>query len=375
MFFFKKIALFFIISTTIIPSTYTKGGLTFVHNCGRLGDVLLDFTKNFYIAQKHNLDLYIHDGIPYLNEFVLSEKIPRLVIKDAALRAGNLPTTPSFNRLITINNDRLIKPNNEKILYKTECYFTVDDVSDFNQFHRHMFKCSIEQPTFGQEIAQLLMPKKTFDYPLPHNIITVAMHMRKGGGYDKPLASELYRPAQSAEGTGRRTCRYAYVDRNEPYKFPPEQYYLDQLIFLHTLLDKQPLYVHLFTDDQNPQDIADRIQTKLHEAGITNIFITYRKETNRHDMNIIEDIYTMSRFDYLIKSESHYPWIAQMIGKHKAIFSPISFVWRGDFLDFNVTEIAIPDRTNHVLHQLSVNQENIPQIQELLTLAILKSEI
>ena len=368
MFFTKKTVLFFLVSTAITPSLYTKNGLTFVHNCGRLGDVLLDFTKNFYIAQKHNLDLYIHDGIPYLNEFVLNEKTPRLNIADAALRAGRLPIAPTFNRLITINNDTLIRPHNENTLYKTECYFTIDGVSDFNQFHRHMFKCSIEQANFGQEIAQLLMPKKTFDYQLPHDIVTVAMHMRKGGGYDKPLASDLYRPTKPVQGAGKKTCRYAYVDRNEPYKFPPEQYYLDQLIFLHTLLDRQPLYVHLFTDDQNPQDIADRIQTKLHEVGITNIFITYRKDINRHDMNIIEDIYAMSKFDYLIKSESHYPWIAQMIGKHKAIFSPISFVWRGDFLDFHVAEIAIPDRINHVLHQLSVTQENILQIRDLLGL-------
>ncbi len=345
---------------------HAKSGLTFVHNCGRAGDVILDFVKNFYTARKYNLDLYIHDGIPYLNEFILSEKTPRLSVQDTALRAGHLPIAPTFNRLITINNDAHIRPHNENTLYKTECYFTIDSISDFNQFHRHMFKCSIEQPTFGQEIAQLLLPKKAFDYQLPHDIITVAMHMRKGGGYDKPLASDLYRPTQPVQGAGRRTCRYTYVDRNEPYKFPPEQYYLDHLMFLHALLDGQPLYVHLFTDDQHPQDIADRIQTKLHEGGITNIFITYRKDTNRHDMNIIEDIYAISKFDYLIKSESHYPWIAQMIGKHKAIFSPISFVWRGDFLDFHVTEIAIPDRINHVLHQLSVNQENIPQIKELL---------
>lgn len=348
------------------PLLRCKSGVTFVHNCGRLGDVLLDYTKNFYIAQKHGLDLYIHDGIPYLDEFVVSQKTPRLNIEDTALRASRLPIAPTFSRLITINNDALIKQHNDNTLYKTECYFTVDGISDFNQFHRHMFKCSIEQPAFGQEIAQLLTPKKMFDFHLPTNVITVAMHMRKGGGYDKPVSSELYRPTHPAQGNGTRTCRYAYVDRNEPYKFPPEQYYLDQLLFLHQLLDDEPLYVHLFTDDPNPGDIAARIQEKLQQANITNVFINYRRNTNRHDMNIIEDIYIMSKFDYLIKSESHYPWIAQMIGKHKAIFSPIHFVWRGDFLDFNVTEIAIPDRINHVLHQISVSQENIQQIKDLL---------
>jgi hypothetical protein len=345
----------------------SKSGLTFVHNCGRLGDVLLDYTKNFYIAQKYGLDLYIHDGIPYLQEFVLSEKTPRLNIEDTALRAGRLPSAPTFNRLVTINNDAHISQHDPNTLYKTECYFTVDGISDFNQFHRHMFKCSIEQPSFGNEVAELLAPKKTFAFQLPTDVITVAMHMRKGGGYDKPLSSELYRPINPTQGNGKRTCRYAYVDRNEPYKFPPEQYYLDQLIFLHTILDGQPLYVHLFTDDQNPQDIAARIQAKLQQANITNVFINYRKNINRHDMNIIEDIYAISKFDYLIKSESHYPWIAQMIGKHKAIFSPISFVWRGDFLDFNVTEIAIPDRVNHILHQISVTQKNMTLIKELLT--------
>lgn len=362
----KKIITLLLIFSFRSAFLYSKSGITFVHNCGRLGDVLLDYTKNFYTAQKHGLDLYIHDGIPYLDEFVLSEKTPRLHVQDTALRSGYLPSAPPFHHLITINNDTLIRCTDKNTLYKTECYFTVDEISDFNQFHRHMFKCSIEQPAFGQEIAQRLTPKKTFDYHLPTNVVTVALHIRKGGGFDKPLASDLYRPTQTTQNNAKRTCRYAYVDRNEPYKFPPEQYYLDQLIFLHRALDGQPLYVHLFTDDQNPQDIAARLQEKLQAANISNIFINYRRDLNRHDLNILEDIYVMSKFDYLIKSESHYPWVAQMIGKHKAIFSPINFVWQGDFLDFNVTEIAIPDRINHVLHQIPVTQENMTQIKELL---------
>lgn len=316
-----------------------KSGITFRHNGGRLGDVLLDFTKNFYIAYKHQLDLYLDDNLPYIQDFILDFEIPRL-------------SAHPFHIARTIRSDEYINPS-ENILYRSEFYITVDSVSDLDLFHGHMFQCSIEQPEFGEKIRKLLTPKTDFSFEFPQNQISVAIHIRKGGGFDHPLASELYRPAVRNDNA-TRTSKYQFVDRDQPFKFPPEQYYVDQLIFLHALLDQQPLYVFLFTDDKEPQTIVERIQKKLAQYNITNITFDYRKTENAHDLNIIEDISFMSKFEYLIKSGSHYPWIAQMIGNHKAIISPIEYRWDGDYLNIVHAEIAFPDRENHTLKKFKI---------------------
>lgn len=342
----KNIQIKMIAAALIILSLDTnlssKSGITFRHNGGRLGDVLLDFAKNFYIAYKYDLGLYLDDNLPYVQDFMLDNEISRISTH-----------AHEFAQVKAINNNLQIDLSTDNILYKSEFYITVDGVSNLDLFHGHMFQCSIEQPEFGDKIRKLLTPKTDFSFEFPQDHISVAMHIRKGGGFDHPLASELYRPAVR-NNNATRTSKYQFVDRDQPFKFPPEQYYVDQLIFLHALLDQQPLYVFLFTDDREPQAIVERIQEKLSQYNITNITFDYRKTENAHNLNIIEDISFMSQFDYLIKSGSHYPWIAQMIGNHKAIISPMQYQWEGDYLNIIEAEITFPDRENHVLKTFKI---------------------
>lgn len=319
-----------------------KSGITFRHNGGRVGDVLLDLAKNYEIALKYGLNLYLDDNLPYVQNFMLDLEIPRISAH-----------AHEFNQARTIRSDHQIDPSADNILYRSEFYIAINGVSDLELFHGHVFQCSIEQPVFGTNIKRLLTPKADFSFEFPENRISVAMHIRKGGGFDHPLASELYRPAVRNDNA-TRTSKYQFVDRDQPFKFPPEQYYVDQLIFLHALLDQQPLYVFLFTDDKEPQTIVERIQEKLLEHNITNITFDYRKTENAHNLNIIEDISFMSKFEYLIKSGSHYPWIAQMIGNHKAIISPIEYRWDGDYLNIIHAEITFPDREKHVLKKFKI---------------------
>ena len=342
----------FMMALCLVSDITAKNGLTFRHNHGRLGDVLLNYTKNFYIAQKHGLDLYILNEIPYVHDFMLDLETPHIHVN-----------SPLFNKRISISNDTQITGTHDNALYISGCYITVDGISNFDAWHSHMFQCSIEQPAFGSQIKKHLTPKKPYDMQLPQDITTVAIHIRKGGGFDHPLASEQYRPEHPQEGEGTRTNYKEYVDRDQPFKFPPEQYYVDQLNFLHALLDYQPLYVFVFTDDRDPEAIVDRIKQRINNA---NIQFDYRKAGNAHDKNILEDISFMSMFDYLIKSGSHYPWVAQMIGNHKAIISPTAYEWQADYLSITESEIAIPDRTNHILHKLPSEYRAIEQIKTLL---------
>lgn len=333
----------------------TKSRLTFRYNHGRQGDVLLDYTKNFWIAYKNDLELYLLPEIPlaYIQQFHLYDEIPRL-------------TGKRMPKMIPISQDSQIDSHHDNVFYVSQLYITIDGISDFNMWHQYMFKCSIEDATFGSAIRRHLTPKETFDCSFPENIKTVAMHVRKGGGFDFPLASLQYRPTHNTYKQNTPIDPKLFVDCSEPFKFPPEQYYVDQLIFLYHLLQDQSLYVYIFTDDPNPAQIANNIRQKIEEQHIFNIQFDYRKETNRHTLNIVKDIYLMSRFDYFIKSCSHFPWVSQMIGNHKVIISPDAYYWHDNYLDITQAHILIPDRKEHILHKINAIQENITKIRTIL---------
>lgn len=226
-------------------------------------------------------------------------------------------------------------------MYIGSYYTVIDNIHSLDLWHHHIYKCSIEQPSFGQRVRAGLAPKKMLPFPLPKDRPTVAVHIRKGGGFDHPVLSQQYEtdtPNIHAKGT--------FSDKNAPFKFPPEQYYADQIMLLHKLLDEQSIYVYVFTDDKDPKKIVHRLEKKINHPNIT---FDYRKEGNSHNANVIEDICAMSQFDYLIRSGSHFPWIAQMIGNHKAIVYPKTMRWKGQFLQVTSVDIVFPDKVNNTL--------------------------
>ena len=176
---------------------------------------------------------------------------------------------------------------------------------------------------------------------LPQGKPTVAVHIRKGGGFDHPLVSTQY-----TSDTPKKDEKGVFSDKHHPFKFPPEQYYVDQIILLHKLLDEEPVYVYIFTDDKQPKQLVQRLQDAIKHPNIT---FDYRKEGNGHNKNVMEDICAMSQFDYFIRSGSHFPWIAQMIGNHKAIIYPKTMRWKGQFLQVTSIDIIFPNKKEHTL--------------------------
>jgi len=141
----------------------------------------------------------------------------------------------------------------------------------------------------------------------PKDQITVAVHVRKGGGFDSPLLSKAQ-----------------FADVRFPLKFPPNQYYIDQLKNLSKMFDKKPLYAHIFTDDKNPQRIVNLFKTALKGFKIT--FATRQKD-NAHNVNVLDDLFGMAQFDCLIRPQSSLSIMAQNIGDHQVVINPIKAHW------------------------------------------------
>ncbi|HVW99408.1 MAG TPA: hypothetical protein VHA52_03065 [Candidatus Babeliaceae bacterium] len=126
------------------------------------------------------------------------------------------------------------------------------------------------------------------------------------------------------------TVSQTFADINEdPLKFPPTQFYIDQIAMLSKFLDNRPLYIHLFTDDKNPQKLLQLLQQHV---DLPNITYGYNNSGS-----LIHDCYHMAQFDCLIKSTSTFSSIAQLIGDHMITIIPTESFWDSNILVINNT--------------------------------------
>ena len=155
---------------------------------------------------------------------------------------------------------------------------------------------------------------------LPQDKVTVAVHVRKGGGFDQPLSSVQYY-------TKNMVSRKFYADKEFPRKFPPEQYYVDQIKRISKLFNDAPLFVYIFTDDRSPLRLVDRIKKAVNKNNIT---FSCRNHDNVHNAHVVEDFYNIARFDCLIRSGSNFALAAQILtGNHKVVIYPKHWQWVG----------------------------------------------
>ncbi|MEX0849090.1 MAG: hypothetical protein WD055_02580 [Candidatus Dependentiae bacterium] len=326
----------FILIIIVLLSQYTfSSGITFGLNGGRLGDNILNYCKHKWISLKYNIDLYVPD-------FKYKNKLPLHHYEKSKQDLQNA----NFSQTKKLHHDSQINTNIKNCIYVGNYYLTIDDITNRDAWPNYIFKLSIEHPEFGAQLKKMLTPEINH-MPLPQDIITVALHIRKGGGVDLPLSSQQYiedKPKTSNTSKG--------ADKYHPLKFPPEQYYLDQLLTLYTILDEQPLYAYIFTDDKHPEKITQRIQAHCKNK---NIIFDCRKEDNVHNKNVLYDVCLMSKFDYLIRSGSHFPWISQIIGNHKGIIFPQGSHWEGNNLIMGPILFVEPNRKSNIIVETKIS--------------------
>jgi hypothetical protein len=190
-------------------------------------------------------------------------------------------------------------------------------------------------PEYGAELKKSFKPLKDLRLPsFPKDFITVAMHVRKGSCNDTPLSS-----CQYLDEDKKVACsdEKKMIDRRFPLKFPPEQYYADQIIKLSDVLNEAPLYVYIFTDDKNPELIVSRLKKRVDRQ---NIVFACHQGPNNYSNNLIDDIYVMATFDCLIRPDSYFSWISQMVGSHKLIIFPQKAKWINDHM-LMMTDVGI----------------------------------
>ncbi len=302
----------------------------------RLGDHILTFCRAKLLSIAYNIPLY-YKPFTYSDQFALHNKETLL--------------TPEIEKKYdTITPLNTIKEFEEGLKSGKSILFE----SHFLTETPWLYTYSRQNRDFELEIKALLTPIFSIEsLPKPESVVTVALHVRKGGGYDIPTASKqeydlneepikgIYlkknAPVNSCTDIWPIKWPYSFkfieevnkfahqkthfADYVWPIKFPCDQYYIDHLRYLSKFLKDRQLLVYLFTDDPNPEVIMQRYSQAL--ADCPRIIFSYRQAGNHHTKNVLHDLFAIVQCDCLISASSSFAHVAQLLGDHSILIMPI----------------------------------------------------
>jgi hypothetical protein len=322
---------------------------------GRFGDHVVAYCKTKYYSLKYNLPLLY-------KPFHLSD---RLVLHTKEMICSHMHSA-HFQHHVTVNCEadiinnwhpgtlfvasaytslNLHAPidNNQPPAVPKSTFFWIDDI----------YEKMIQEPIFFNTVREMLQPLSKMPTPeIPAGHISVALHVRRGGGFDGPLGS-----AQYLDQIAFVPPIYTVVtDKKFPLKFPPEQFFIDQLVALSEALHDEPLFIQLFTDDLKASELLQRLKYRCKK---TNIVWSYNPTVWTY--TTLEEIFAMTHFDCLIRSCSHFGGIAHLLGNHKIVIWPTDYEWQANYLNILGTSILLNNRGVYTTYQslAAVGYENL----------------
>lgn len=251
---------------------------------GRLGDQLLYVAEGVWLARQTKLPLYV-TPFEYSECFALDlilDKPDRKMFKGCALkRVGSITEINPNPSVPTFYHPLFGVPYKEEVLAGYVC-------------RAEQFGIKWKDPNFQQEIGALFKPLIPFStVEVPDGYYSVALHHRQGGRFDNMKTVSMI-----------------------PGKFTSLSWALKKVREIHSLVQGKPLYVHIFTDDPDPEALVKRIRLEFNEPtivwGTTND--NFSKEA------IFSDLFSMAKFDFLIAPQSSFSFLAWVLGDHILTF-------------------------------------------------------
>lgn len=280
----------------------SKEYIAYSLNGGRLGDCIVSFCKARYFSYKFKIPMlfkpfkHAHELYLSVNQLNYTSSMPQ-----------------EFQNVVHVKSAQdIINNRKPSTLFEVSFYANLSKHGNHDIFpFDFLLKKMQKHPDFYRDISSMLKPIKPFPVvELPKNCITIAMHIRKGSAADYPLYSQ-----QIFE----YPIKKIYQDMIHPFKFPPEQYYIEQLKRLSALVNHAPLFVQIFTDAQDPRSIYARLEQALQDHK--NIKFSYKSHQNWQTSEL-EDLFAMVGYDCLIRSCSNYGGLAQLLWNYKIIIGP-----------------------------------------------------
>ena len=300
---FGIILILFCISS-IHSGEVSKKAVTYDLGYGRFGDKMLSYLHAKWVSYHNNIPL-LFKPFPYSKELVMHYKEKRYSNKVLS-RYSNI-IYPSYQMTIDYRNSESAL---YVIPYFPECMW--EHTPEENYYY---LAVDWDDPGFRKELKKMIKPiqdHKPF-IKLPKDRISVAVHVRRGGGFDTPDTAKKI-----------------------PLKLPPDSYYIEQIQRIYDIFNGQPLYVYIFTDEKNPLEIVNNYSSIFADMDIK---FDCRTSGNSHRSNVLQDFFEMTRFDCLIRPDSNYSIVASKIANYKVIISPVHAIKTDEMI--YVDEIAV----------------------------------
>ena len=303
----------------------------YAHSCavtyqlspGRFGDCVIMYCKAKYYAVKYDMPL-LYKPFTLSDELALHAREP----------LWSQERENEFKQKKRVTCARDIDSHQSETLFIVDLFTTFADAAPqivhkkwepidhwINLFADDVYAMMQQDSVYKKAIKEMLQPIRLINAPdLPKGYITVAVHVRTGSGYDgtlwsKPLYTTMKRTTQKAVPVD---CWIA--DCACPLRFPPLQFYIQQIHALAHLFHEYPLYVQIFTDDIHPQDIFNTMQQQCPD-NVTLALGT----VGAWNARTLDDMYVMGKFDCLIRPCSFFSGVSQVVGNHKIVIRPDDF--------------------------------------------------
>ena len=291
----------------------TKCAITYrLESWRRLGDNIITYCKAKLLSITYGIPFY-YKPFPYSDEFVLHAQ--EILLTPEIEK--NYETIIPVNTMADLENGL---KSDESILFE----------SNFLTQTPWLYTYSRGHPEFEKEIKEKFSLMKPFE-PLskPENVVLVALHVRKGGGFDMPLGSQREYNIEDA------AIRGIYLKKDSPsnsctdiwpLKWPMGPIFIEEVKkFAHKKTHfSDYIWPIKFPCDQyyiDPEAIMHRYSQALGDCP--RIIFSYRKMGNHHTKNVLRDFFAIMQCDCLISASSSFAHAAQLLGNHSILIMPV----------------------------------------------------
>jgi hypothetical protein len=262
-------------SLTEIKIKSNVSAITYELNGGRFGDNLFSYSRAKWLAYQYDIPI-IYFPFPYADQLLLHEK--------EVMYNDDIPQQFSSITRLSSKTDFPLYKNNDTLYIS---HWKTDVTIDWND------------KKFVEQLKTLIAPIHLYEkVAIPDGYVSVAVHVRNGGGHVHDHAIEKAR------------C---------PLRFVPDEFFIDQIRHIAHMFEGQPLYVHIFTDHQQPSVLLEKFKGALRDKKI---LFGCRIEGNAHNANVLDDFFAMMDFQCLIRPGSHFSRFVERLGNNQLVIYP-----------------------------------------------------
>jgi len=252
---------------------------------GRLGNNLIAYFHAKWISYKYGLPL-IFKPFKYSEDFAFHHLEKEIFVQ----------RLPTFDARVSLEGLDLLNIEYPNLLYEVPYFRDVGPEPEKRVPAR--FYTDWDDPGFKEILKSHLKSVRPLNCVTPpQGKINVLVHIRTGGGYDLD-----------------------FVKLKMPLKFPPMSFYINALRRISAHFKHRPIYAFIMTDDSRPQRLARIMRQNLPYRK--NIEWDWRKGEAGHDVNVLDDFFSIPNFQCLIRADSTFSEMASRLGDYDIVVTP-----------------------------------------------------